>query len=435
MYYNVMIEHPPIGTEEDKAEALLIAFSQKVQQLNADYPYWDKAKRLNAAPTTPTQLWFALKWLRQSGRTLLQFGKYTFSYTINDEILESLHHFDMNIGGSLAHSLIIPAENKNTYLISSIMEEAIASSQMEGAATTRKVAKDMLRKKEKPRDKSQQMILNNYRTIQYIKEHAEDCFSIERLQEIHHLMTENTLDNEKESGEFRCHNDIVIMDNITGDVAHVPPDYDNFKALLADVETFFNRNGTLFVHPIIKAIIIHFIVSYIHPFADGNGRTARALFYWYMVQHGYWLIEYISISRSIYKTKKMYERAFLYTEYDENDLTYFILYHLRTMKKAFEELKLYLKRKTEENKSIALLTTIKGINARQAQIIQMIKEKSNIMFTVSEIENRFGVSNFTARNDLQGLVQIGFLSVVQLNKVKRSYVKSQSFDRLMARKK
>lgn len=365
---------------------------------------------------------------------MLKFGKYTFSYTINDEILESLHHFDMNIGGSLAHSFILPTENKNTYLISSIMEEAIASSQMEGAATTRKVAKDMLRKKEKPRDKSQQMILNNYRTIQYIKEHAEACFSIERLQEIHRLMTENTLDNEAESGAFRHHNDIVIMDNISGDVAHVPPDYNDLEALIADVEVFFNKNSALFIHPIIKAIIIHFLISYIHPFTDGNGRTARALFYWYMVQHGYWLIEYISISRSIYKTKKMYERSFLYTEYDENDVTYFILYHLRTMKKAFEELKLYLKRKTEENKSIALLTTIRGINARQAQIIQMIKEKANLMFTVSEIENRFGVSNFTARSDLEGLVKIGFLAVVQLNKVKKSYVKSRSFDNLMARK-
>lgn len=429
-----MLEPPPTGSEQDKAEALLIAFSQQVQQLNTDYPYWDKAKRLNADPISPTQLWFALKWLRQSGRTLLKFGKYTFSYTINDEILESLHHFDMNIGGSLTHSLIIPTENKNTYLISSIMEEAIASSQMEGAATTRKVAKDMLRKKEKPRDKSQQMILNNYRTIQYIKEHAEDCFSIEKLKEIHRLMTENTLDNEQESGAFRNHNDIIIMDNITGDVAHVPPDYNTLEELLADVELFFNRNSSLFIHPIIKAIIIHFIVSYIHPFIDGNGRTARALFYWYMVQHGYWLIEYISISRSIYKTKKMYERAFLYTEYDENDLTYFILYHLRTMKKAFEELKVYLKRKTEENKSISLLTTIKGINARQAQIIQMVKEKANIMFTVSEIENRFGISNFTARSDLEGLVKIDLLSVIQLNKVKKSYVKSQAFDSLIARK-
>lgn len=80
------------------------------------------------------------------------------------------------------------------------------------------------------------------------------------------------------------------------------------------------------------------------------------------------------------------------------------------------------------------MTTIKGINARQAQIIQMVKEKANIMFTVSEIENRFGISNFTARSDLEGLVKIDLLSVIQLNKVKKSYVKSQAFDSLIAQK-
>ena len=70
----------------------------------------------------------------------------------------------MNFGGSWGASSIFP-EDKTTqelYLISSIMEEAIASSQMEGAATTREAAKDMLRKKISPKDKSQRMILNNY---------------------------------------------------------------------------------------------------------------------------------------------------------------------------------------------------------------------------------------------------------------------------------
>lgn len=79
----------------------------------------------------------------------------------------------------------------------------------------------------------------------------------------------------------------------------------------------------------------------------------------------------MSISRTIYKTKRNYEKAYLYTEYDDNDLTYFILYNLRTMKKAFEELKIYLKRKSEENSSIVLIANIKGINTRQAQILKL----------------------------------------------------------------
>jgi len=127
----------------------------------------------------------------------------------------------------------------------------------------------------------------------------------------------------------------------------------------------------------------------------------------------------------------MYEKAFLYTEYDDNDLTYFILYNLRTMKKSFEELKLYLKRKTEENNSILLLANIKGVNHRQAQILQIVHEKANVCLSVKEIENRFAVSNFTARTDLEGLVALEYLSEIQLNKVKRNYIKSEKFDSLI----
>jgi Fic family protein len=353
---------------------------------------------------------------------------------MTDEMFELLHYFDMNIGSSLTGEHLIPSENKNAYLVSSIMEEAIASSQMEGAATTRKVAKDMLRKNEKPKNKGQQMILNNYLTINHIKEISQTDFSIQQLLEIHRSMTENTLDDEADAGKIREHDNILVMDGSTGDIAHTPPHYEELEALLFDMEEFFNKNGKTFIHPIVKGIIVHFMLAYFHPFADGNGRTSRSLFYWYMLKNGYWLVEYMSISRIIYKTKKMYEKSFLYTEYDDNDLTYFILYNLRTMKKSFEELKLYLKRKTEENNSILLLANIKGVNHRQAQILQIVHEKANACLSVKEVENRFAVSNFTARTDLEGLVALGYLSEIQLNKVKRNYIKSEKFDSLIKNK-
>jgi Fic family protein len=427
-----MLEHPPIATEQDELDSVKLAFTTEIQIINADYPYWDKVKYVPVKDGITSQsLWFALKFLRQLNQTVLNFGNYKFSFMMTDEMFDLLHYFDMNIGGSLTGEYLIPSGNKNAYLVSSIMEEAIASSQMEGAATTRKEAKDMLRKSEKPTNKGQQMILNNYLTINYIKENASRDFSIQQLLEIHRSMTENTLDDETDAGKIRGHNRILVMDGITGDIAHTPPHYGELESLLFDLEKFFNENSSTFIHPIVKGIVIHFMLAYFHPFVDGNGRTARSLFYWYMLKNGYWLVEYMSISRIIYKTKTMYEKSFLYTEYDDNDLTYFILYNLRTMQKAFEELKLYLKRKTEDNNSILLLAKIKGINARQAQILKMVHEKPNICLTVKEIENRFSVSNFTARTDLEGLVTIGYLAEIQINKVKRSYIRSTQFDSLM----
>lgn len=424
-----MLEYPPIATEQEELDAVKLAFNSEVQNINAQYPYWDKVKYIQTKNTVDDRLlWFALKFLRKLNRTIVSFGKYKFSFMMTDEMFELLHYFDMNIGGSLTGEHLIPSEKRNVYLISSIMEEAIASSQMEGASTTHKVAKDMLRKSEKPKNKGQQMILNNYLTINHIKELAKTDFSISQLLEIHRSMTENTLEDETDAGKIREHDNIFVVNGITGEISHTPPHYEELHTLLSDLEEFFNNDDKTFIHPIVKGIIVHFMLAYFHPFADGNGRTARSLFYWYMLKKGYWMMEYMSVSRIIYKTKRTYEKSFLYTEYDDNDLTYFVLYNLRTMKKAFEELKLYLKRKTEENNTVLMLANINGINQRQAQIIKIVQENPKVCLLVKEVERRFSVGNQTARTDLSALVKLGYLSEIHINKRKSAFVKSKDFD-------
>lgn len=423
-----MLEKPPKATGKEKREAFKLASIKEIIEINEQYPYWDKVKHLSENKDYNNKiLWFALKNQRLLNYKFVYFGKYTFRYTVTNEILELLHDLDMNIGGYLTSENIL-SQDKNRYIVSSIMEEAIASSQMEGASTTRKIAKEMLRKNDKPKDKDQQMIFNNYQTINYIKDNAQTDFSIELLKEIHRSMTEKTLDEHSDAGKIRENNNILVMDGTTGDIAHNPPAHTELLQLLQDLENFFNHHEKPFIHPIIKGIIIHFILAYIHPFVDGNGRTARSLFYWYLLKKGYWMVEYLSISRIIYKTKRQYEKAFLYTEYDDNDLTYFILYNLRAMKTAFNELKLYLQRKTEENNSILLLANFKDINVRQAQIIKILIENPTSVFTIKEIETRFVVSNQTARSDLLNLVKLGYLSEIQINKRKTAFSKSLQFD-------
>src|SRR5574344_946226 len=205
-----MLEYPPIATEQEELDAVKLAFTSEVQNINAQYPYWDKVKYIQTKNTVDDRLlWFALKFLRKLNRTIVSFGKYKFSFMMTDEMFELLHYFDMNIGGSLTGEHLIPSEKRNVYLISSIMEEAIASSKIEGASTTHKVAKDMLRKRKKTKNKGQQMILNNYLTINHIKELAKTDFSISQLLEIHRSMTENTLEDETDAGKIREHDNIV----------------------------------------------------------------------------------------------------------------------------------------------------------------------------------------------------------------------------------
>ena len=343
----------------------------------------------------------------------------------------------MNFGGSWGASSIFP-EDKTTqelYLISSIMEEAIASSQMEGAATTREAAKDMLRKKISPKDKSQRMILNNYNTINFIRDHAKESLTPELIMEIHRMMTENALDIPDAVGRLRRDDENIVVGNgITGETVHTPPSAECLSDFLNSLCAFFNDENTeIFIHPIIKAITIHFLVGYYHPFADGNGRTARALFYWYMMKSNYWLVQYLSISRIIKGSKKSYEKAFLYSEADGNDIGYFVQYNLEVLLKSFEALSRYIKRKNNERKKSEKLLHLGNITARQADILSLCIENPDIVLVSTDIVGKFGVTHNTAKSDLRNLTEKGYLSEISLNGRTKGYIRSSDFEQMVSR--
>ena len=433
------VESAPILNQDKMTEAVLMLSDQKMKSLflkiDSEYLYWDKVKYMAPKGVDKQVLWQAVKIQRRLKAQEIQFGNCVFHFTITKDMLALLHDFDMNLGGSLGTKSIIPATDKSYYLISSIMEEAIASSQMEGASTTRRIAKDMLRKQLKPNNKSQQMIANNYETINQISKGADKEFSLEGILDIHRTISNKTLDNAEDEGVFRRNDDVLVVDGITGFVAHTPPSYKEIDKMILDLCDFANReSGDNFIHPIIKAVIIHFVLAYIHPFVDGNGRTARSLFYWYMIKKGYWLTEYLSISRIIYTNKKAYEKAFLYTENDSNDLSYFIQYHLEVMKKAFEELKKYLQRKIDEQQNIFRFEGISHINERQRYVLQAISDSKRVLFTPKELATQFDVSAKSARTDLQELVKMGYMTATYLNKRAMGYIKSDQFERLLSEK-
>jgi Fic family protein len=426
-----MIEKAPSSIEDNDTLKLMVElrFSGILKIIQDEYLYWDKIK-YKSFEVSPQKAWKAVKLDRYLKSNKLRFGKHTFSYLVTDYIQKMLHHFDLNIGGILRSNIGIAETDKTKYIISSIMEEAISSSQMEGANTTRKKAKEMIQKELKPKNKSEQMILNNYLTMQHIVQHKNENLTPESLLYIHQLISKNTLDKEDE-GIFRNNDDIHVVNYSSSEIVHTPPLKVELPELITDLCNFFNNDQADFIHPIIKGVIIHFMIGWIHPFADGNGRTARALFYWYMLKKGYWLTEYLSISRIIKDTKIQYEKAYIYTEIDGNDLSYFITYHIKTMEKAFTALKEYINRKQREVVQAAKFIKIPNVNERMAQILKIFSEDSDRVFTSKEIENKFSISNFTARTDLKSLVELGFLEIIQVNKIKQNYVKSNKFDEIL----
>jgi Fic family protein len=286
----------------------------------------------------------------------------------------------------------------------------------------------MIQRELKPKNKSEQMILNNFITMKHIIQHKQDNLTPENLLYIHKLVSKDTLDKLEDEGRFRPNDEIYVVDHVNNEIVHTPPKQVELEMLIKDLCIFFNNDNNDFIHPIIKGCVIHFMIGWIHPFTDGNGRTARALFYWFMLKKGYWLTEYLSISRIIKDTKSQYEKAYLYSEIDDNDLSYFITYHIKTMEKAFEALKDYIGRKQREVIQAAKFLKISGVNERMAQILKIINDDSDRVLNSKELEKRFNVSNFTARSDLKSLVEMGFLEIVHVNKIKQNYIRSKTFD-------
>lgn len=424
-----MLESPPSHSKDDGIIALSVKLQQNgvIKKIQDDYLYWDKIKYYKAE-CTPNELWNAVKFYRYLRGDNIKFGKYAFKYMITEYMQKALHHFDMHLGGMLGSNIGIAETDKTKFMISSIMEEAISSSQMEGANTTRKKAKEMIQQDKRPRNKSEQMIMNNFITMKHIVQIKNEEITLEKILYLHQLISHKTLDDSLDEGRFRENDDIHIVDHSNGEIVHNPPQAEELIGLMNELCFFFNNETEKFIHPIVKGCIIHFMIGWIHPFTDGNGRTARAIFYWYMLKNGYWLTEYLSISRVIKDTKIKYEKAYLYSEADENDLGYFITYHIKTMERAYEALKEYISKKQREVFQAAKFMKIPNVNDRMSQILKILNDDADRVLNIKEMESRFNVSNYTARTDLKTLVELGFLEVIQVNKKKQSFIKASKFD-------
>ncbi|MCK4658509.1 MAG: Fic family protein [Phycisphaerae bacterium] len=387
------------------------------------YLHWDKLRYLQPPDNLSHQEWWCRiklhRLIQQKQMPLKDTEGRNFAYVLTDPIPQRLHFIDQHAAGRIQMpEPITNPETKDQYLVGSLIEEAITSSQLEGAATTRPVAKEMIRVGRPPRDRSEQMILNNFRTMQRIGELKGERLSEELVFNIHRLVTQEALDNPSAAGRFRRVDERIDVGDHLGNVFHLPPPADQLAKRISAMCDF--ANGKIpreFVHPVIRAIVLHFWLAYDHPFVDGNGRTARALFYWSMLHHGYWLCEFISISEIILRAPVKYGRAFLYTETDGNDLTYFLLYHLDVIHRAIEQLHEYLKRKTDQYLDIERqLRGIAAFNHRQRALLSHALRHPYHHYSIASHQRSHNVVYETARIDLRILVERGLLDVKKIGR-------------------
>lgn len=311
------------------------------------------------------------------------------------------------------------------YLIKELREEeSISSSQLEGAATTTVVAKAMLSAQRKPRTEDERMILGNYRLMGSVWDKRNEDLSLELIKEFHAIGTKDINNEKYNPGVFRDNDNVVICD-YDGNVVHYPPTHESLNARLQSICEWANTRHedsvtSDYMHPLIKACILHFMIGYEHPFNDGNGRTARALFYWYLFKCGYTAFKYISISRLLKEASTSYGKSYLYTESDNFDLTYFVDYQCQIVCRATTNFTDHIKKVSSQRAEIdRLLWTsglMKKLNDRQRTILLVAIDNVGKKFTVKEVSENLSISDNTARSDLKALVEANLFEAIDNGK-------------------
>jgi Fic family protein len=384
--------------------------------VKGEYLHWDKLLHLTVpGDFTHDEWWLGLKFQRVGSTKpvpLTDTSGKPFTFTSPDLALEALQFVDRHAAGRIeVPEPIVNPEMKDRYYVESLIQEAVTSSQLEGATTTRQVAKEMIRTGRKPRDRSEKMILNNYLTMRRIGDLKNRKLSPELVFDLHRSVTESTLDNDFQAGRFRREDEPIDVVDGQQQVVHVPPPAQQLPDRMAAMCSFANgETPDSFIHPVIRSIVLHFWLAYDHPFVDGNGRTARALFYWSMLRSGYWLFEFISISQILLKAPAKYGRAFLYSETDDNDLTYFILYQLETIRRAIDELNDFVKSKTKQIDELEFrLKGMRQLNHRQRSLIAHAVRHPHFRYTIESHRSSHDVVHQTARADLLELKKLGLI--------------------------
>ena len=409
-----------------RARSRLLAGDADVKQFvtRANNRYWPWEKlRYEPRPSdmTDEDAWRLVRSCRREMSVNLPItdsrvsGDRPFSYWLPTSAQHLLHRIDRRMGAP--DRRLSDAERRAAKAMTRI-EEAASSSILEGAATTVADAKAFLAQKRKPRTDAERMVANNYRAMQHVKEVAGQPLTPDLLNELHIIITEGTLKDPDQPGRFRQPGEkrVNVIDERNGDVVHVPPYAWETPQRIDAICRFANQteteNDASFIHPVVRAILLHFAVAYVHPWADGNGRTARAIFYWSMLRQGYTIVEFLPISQIIRGHPVQYSQAFQHTEADDSDATYFILYHLRVIERTLKEFDDYVDREKERvQRGMNILRSFPSLNPRQHALLRHALEHPNQRYTFRQHAAYHAVVYQTARTDLLGLVDAGLLEM------------------------
>jgi Fic family protein len=393
-------------------------------QPTSDYPHWDKLRHQHPPEyLTARQWWLALKIQRQFGRRSLAIkdrqGR-PFSLGTTDPFTQRLHHLDHDFAVDPAWpDLPHDRPARDHFGVRALMDEAITSSSLDGAATSPEVALELLRSGRRPRDRGEQMTLNNFRALEFVREIRSQPLTLALLSELHQRLSAGPLSRADTAGRLRRSDEPVRLENLEDRLPHDPPPAAELPARLKALLALANaRTPDFFLHPILRAILLQYGLAYDHPFVDGNGRMARLLFYWSVLHSGYDLFEFVSLSRVLRDAPAAYARAFLHVASDDNDLTYFLVHQLDAIHRAVRAFHDRAHRQAVEHRQTQnLLPSAAALNHRQlALVAHVFRHPAGLSYSLQAHTRSHRLSRQTARNDFTALVRLGLFEEAKFGK-------------------
>jgi Fic family protein len=425
-----MITKPPRALQANPLQKIVTEHTQHVDKYlewyspldaHGRYLHFDQLRFRTDHQLDNSLVWSLVKLARRrQSQPVIGLGEpeQLASFVLTPLMQKAISEIDRNTTSAALEwmSSKINEEKHFEYLLRDLIEdEAISSSQLEGAATTTTAAKQLLKRQRKPRTLDERMIVGNFKMMKYAWEHRHRDLSLELILEIHAEGTEGIDDDTYAPGAFRQTDTVEVVD-ADGNTVHFPPPAANLRQRIQRIIKWVNTchhnaDSRDYLHPVVKAIVLHFIIGYEHPFRDGNGRVARALFYWYMFKNDYAAFRYIAISVLLKNAPAKYGKSYLYTESDELDLTYFIDYQCSVLLRAISAFKNAFKVAAEaEEKFSAWLWQsglMRKLSDKQRIIFQVARSGIATALTANSVKNNLDCSYNTAATMLNGLVDLG----------------------------
>ncbi|MBZ4189563.1 Fic family protein [Niabella beijingensis] len=413
------------------SDAEQTALLQSILQINNSYLDWEKVQHMALKPEhLPNEtIWEAAKTAREQGltRSVEVFSK-KFTWSVSNDMEAVLHDLDVHMAGGKSIMTLMDQKNDHRYLMAAMIDEVMSSAQLAGFIVSKKMVRELLLKKKTTANETEQTVVNIYKCLLKIHTWENEPFTEALFLELHQQLTKDTI-KLKGIGRYRTNNKYDVSAIDAPDL-YKAVDAKDIKPWMQWLAALINEEkNPFYIHPVIKAGLIAYLITCIRPFRDGNGRMARLVAYWYLLRKGYWALRYTAVSNIIVKLKPQYHKAFLQAQANA-DTGYFIHFMTQALRMAYRSLKDSLQR-TNKEKETNPFVQIEGLNIRQAAALQWIRDEAEKIITIRELRSGFGVSKETARTDLTALTENGWLKFYRLNKKTYAFIKGDSFEQLM----